>query len=68
MSDQNQTEEPIFLAALQLATVQERMTYVQAACSHDAELHGRVSELLASRDGVNGPLDRQYTAGPKAGP
>ena len=58
MSDQHRTEEPIFLTALQLATVQERMKYVQAACSGDPELHGRVSKLLASHDAVNGPLDQ----------
>ena len=57
MSNQTRSEEAVFLAAMQLPTVQERVTYVQAACAGDAELYRRVTELLASHDAVKGPLD-----------
>src|SRR5678816_3618682 len=57
MVDQAQSEEAIFLAAMQLATAQERGAYVQEACADNEDLHRRVLELLASHDASRGPLD-----------
>jgi eukaryotic-like serine/threonine-protein kinase len=57
MTSHTQSEEAIFLAAVQLATAQERLAYVQGACANDEQLLNRVSELLASHDASRGPLD-----------
>ncbi len=58
MTDQTRSEEAVFLAAMQLATAQERVAYVQGACANDEKLRRRVLELLASHDASRSPLDR----------
>jgi eukaryotic-like serine/threonine-protein kinase len=55
--EQAQSEEVVFLAAMQLATAQERVAYVQGACADDEALRRRVLKLLASHDASRGPLD-----------
>ncbi len=49
--------EAIFLAALDKATPHERGAYVEETCAGDAELLGRVRELLSCHEGSQGPLD-----------
>ncbi len=57
MTEQAQSEEAVFLSALQLSTPQERAAYIQGACADNEELRNRVLELLASHDQSRGPLD-----------
>lgn len=51
------TEEAIFLAALEKATLQEREVFVEEACAGDQFLLMRVRVLLDSHDDSKGPLD-----------
>ena len=46
MVDPPKNEEAIFLAALEKATLEERVAYVKGVCAGDAELCQRVLELL----------------------
>src|SRR5262245_31339770 len=56
MSDAKNAEA-IFLAALEKATPQERVAYVEGACADDAGLLSRVQELLKAHDQSHGPFD-----------
>src|SRR5438105_15950014 len=49
--------EAIFFAALEKATPQQRLEYVETACAADSELCRRVRELLHCHDEIEGPLD-----------
>jgi serine/threonine protein kinase/tetratricopeptide (TPR) repeat protein len=57
MTEQAQAVEAIFLAALDKPTPAERRAYVEGACAGNAELLGRVRELLVAHEGSQGPLD-----------
>jgi WD40 repeat protein/serine/threonine protein kinase/Flp pilus assembly protein TadD len=57
MAEQVQAEEAIFLAALDRATCEERMAYLEDACGGNAELRQRVEELLWCHEQPEGPLD-----------
>jgi serine/threonine protein kinase len=49
--------EAIFMAALEKETPQERVAYIEGACSGNPELLQRVRELLSAHEGSQGPLD-----------
>jgi non-specific serine/threonine protein kinase/serine/threonine-protein kinase len=57
MAEQNEAVEAIFLAALDKATSQERLAYVEGACAGNPALLRRVRELLDSHQESKGPLD-----------
>ncbi len=49
--------EAIFIAVLELATLQERAAYLEGICAGKAELRERVLELLAAHQQSRGSLD-----------
>ncbi len=50
--------EAIFFAALDQSNPQERVTFIEAACSGDVSLLARVRQLLLAHDQLHGPLDQ----------
>jgi eukaryotic-like serine/threonine-protein kinase len=56
MTDPVEAAEAVFIAALDLPTV-ERATYVDNACHGRPALRQRVQELLEAHDDAHGPLD-----------
>jgi serine/threonine protein kinase/tetratricopeptide (TPR) repeat protein len=57
MTEHAKDAEAIFLAALDRATPQGRVAYVEATCAGDPELLRRVRELLSCHEGSLGLLD-----------
>ncbi len=57
MAEQVQSEETIFLAALERETPEEQAAYVEDACGAHSSLRQRVAELLRCHEEADGPLD-----------
>jgi eukaryotic-like serine/threonine-protein kinase len=61
MADQPSREKQIYIAALQLATREERAAYLKDACAGDAALRQRVEALLQAYDQAGNSLDPDLT-------
>ena len=61
MANQPSREEQIFIAALQLATREERTAYLKDTCASDAELRQRVEALLQAHEQARASLDPDVT-------
>ena len=63
-------EQAIFLAAIEIADLQERAAYLEQACGGDPALRKQVDSLLAAHERSGQFLDvpalRQMAAGPSA--
>jgi WD40 repeat protein/serine/threonine protein kinase len=58
MNGPDKREETLFNAALQLATLEERMAYLKGACPDDEALRQRVLALLEGHDQADALLDK----------
>jgi tetratricopeptide (TPR) repeat protein len=61
MANQPSREEQIFIAALQLATREERAAYLKDACASDAALRQRVEALLQAHERARASIDPDVT-------